>query len=67
MQLCPPKVLSDTLQDAARDIHVVEDGETNEESRERVVHLLRKEHRDDHAVGQEPEGACGVETRGEIL
>ena len=63
VQLCPPKVFSDTLQDAARDIHVVEDGEANEESRERVVHLLRKEHRNDHAVGDEPEGPCGVKKR----
>ena len=60
MQLGPPKVFSDAFQNAARDIHVVKDGEADEETRERVVHLLSKKHRDDHTVGEESKGACGV-------
>ena len=57
MQLGAPEVLPDALEDAAGDVDVVEDGEADEEPRERVVHLLGEEHRDDHAVGHEPEGA----------
>ena len=60
VQLGAPEVLPDALEDAAGDVDVVEDGEADEEPRERVVHLLRKEHRNDHAVGEKPEGACGV-------
>ena len=57
MKLGAPEVLPDALEDAAGDVDVVEDGEADEEPRERVVHLLGEEHRDDHAVGHEPEGA----------
>ena len=63
MQLGPPKVFSDAFQNAARDIHVVKDGEADEETRERVVHLLSKKHRDDHTVGEESKGACGVKKK----
>ena len=57
VQFGAPEVLPDALEDAAGDVDVVEDGEADEEPRERVVHLLGEEHRDDHAVGHEPEGA----------
>ena len=57
MPLRRPDVLPEALEQHAADVDVIEEREADEETGEGVAHLLREEHGDHHAVGEEAEQA----------